>query len=219
MKKKPSIDLSKIASQLKIKCKSGVCPVATETVLLAQTASHFPIGRVLDMGTGTGYIGIYLSKVGFDVDAVDISTKAIINAQENAKSNDVNLNIFRSSLFKEVKCKYDIITFNVPRNPNEGPVSRLIAGFIRRFNFFIRIFVPIAQKLFGEQRFNFITNFINQAQNYLTINGHIVMHLTREEFDKLKKQYKEFEFNEQHLTTLSENEVIVSIRRLDSKIN
>ena len=70
---------------LRIHDSVGVCGVRNDTRLLAEIAAgHVAPGRALDMGTGTGYIGLYLAQRGWQVDAVDVSPRAVELAQANA---------------------------------------------------------------------------------------------------------------------------------------
>lgn len=70
---------------------------------------------ILDIGCGSGCIGITLSKeLDSKVDAIDISPEAIKVAKENNLLNNSNVNIFESDLFEKVKDKYNIIISNPP---------------------------------------------------------------------------------------------------------
>ena len=72
-------------------------------------------GQVLDFGCGYGPIGIYLKKTfDVEVDAVDINERAMNLAKKNAELNKVNINIFESNIYENVKNKYDYIVTNPP---------------------------------------------------------------------------------------------------------
>jgi 16S rRNA (guanine1207-N2)-methyltransferase len=72
-------------------------------------------GQVLDFGCGYGPIGIYLKKTfDVEVDAVDINERAMSLAKKNAELNKVNINIFESNIYENVKNKYDYIVTNPP---------------------------------------------------------------------------------------------------------
>ncbi|MEA3357024.1 MAG: class I SAM-dependent methyltransferase [Patescibacteria group bacterium] len=64
-------------------------PIFLEKVL---DSGQVPIGKALDLGTGTGSKAIQLAKRGFDVTAVDISETAISYAKEQAQKEKVEIN-------------------------------------------------------------------------------------------------------------------------------
>lgn len=70
--------------------------------------------KVLDMGSGSGILGIYAKKKGAElVDATDIDTDALASCEKNAKRNHVEMNIFQSDLLEQVSGKYDVICANL----------------------------------------------------------------------------------------------------------
>lgn len=72
-------------------------------------------GDVLDFGCGYGPIGIYLKKTtNASIDMIDINKRAINLAKENARLNNVNVNIFESNIYENVTKKYDFIITNPP---------------------------------------------------------------------------------------------------------
>lgn len=72
-------------------------------------------GDVLDFGCGYGPIGIYIkSKTNCTVDMVDINSRALNLAFNNALINKVDVNIFESDIYSNVEKKYDYIITNPP---------------------------------------------------------------------------------------------------------
>ncbi len=71
---------------------------------------------VIDIGTGTGCIGISLAKYsGADVILADISKEALKTATENAKQNDVAVKTLNIDILNEIpQGKYDIVVSNPP---------------------------------------------------------------------------------------------------------
>lgn len=73
--------------------------------------------NVLDMCTGSGAIAISIAKdvPNCNVVAVDISTKALEIAKNNARTNEVNnVTFIQSNMFEKITCKYDLIISNPP---------------------------------------------------------------------------------------------------------
>lgn len=72
--------------------------------------------KVIDLGTGTGCIGITLKKkkINLDITLLDISEKALEVAKENAKNLDVDVNIIKNDMLEGITEKYDIIISNPP---------------------------------------------------------------------------------------------------------
>ena len=70
---------------------------------------------ILDMCTGSGCIAISLKKeIDCNMDAVDISSDALIVALENANINVVDVNFIESNLFDKINKKYDVFVSNPP---------------------------------------------------------------------------------------------------------
>lgn len=71
--------------------------------------------RVLDMGTGTGVLGIYAARLGAaHVLCVDIDDKSTDNALENAAQNNVHIEVLTQGTVPDGE--YDLILANIHRN-------------------------------------------------------------------------------------------------------
>jgi release factor glutamine methyltransferase len=71
--------------------------------------------RLLDMGTGSGVVGIFAAGRGARVTACDINPRAVALAVENARRNGVEIEVLASDLFSELPGRnFDVICFNLP---------------------------------------------------------------------------------------------------------
>jgi len=58
---------------------------------LVENLELLPKGRALDVAMGTGRNTIYLAKMGFDVEGVDVSPEAVNTVLESARKNGVTI--------------------------------------------------------------------------------------------------------------------------------
>lgn len=86
----------------------------TALCLEALEDMEFKNKTLLDIGSGSGILGIYAKKNGAkSIDAVDIDENALKICKENFSLNDVEAKIYESNLFSEVSGKFDIICANL----------------------------------------------------------------------------------------------------------
>ena len=87
-----------------------------EALIQSQEQGYFAHTRhVLDMGCGTGVLGIMAKKCGATtVIAVDIDDKSVANTLENAHANDVEVDVRLGSTPPDGA--YDLILANIHRN-------------------------------------------------------------------------------------------------------
>jgi 2-polyprenyl-3-methyl-5-hydroxy-6-metoxy-1,4-benzoquinol methylase len=79
---------------------------------LVDNIALLPKGRVLDVAMGAGQNAIYLAKMGFEVEGVDISPEAVSSALELARKSGVNIRAQVADLEKEYhieKGAYEVI--------------------------------------------------------------------------------------------------------------
>lgn len=111
-----------------------------------------PSMRVLDMGTGSGIQAETAFKLGAVVHAVDKNPLAV----QLVKKKIPKAEVYESDLFNEISEKFDIIIFNAPYLPNdENDPDIALDG--------------------GPGGYEIIIKFLEEAKNYLTINGKILL--------------------------------------------
>lgn len=82
------------------------------SLFLVDNIGLLPKGRVLDVAMGSGRNALYLSRMGFDVEGVDISPEAINNALELARQGAISLKAMVADLegdYQIEKGRYDVI--------------------------------------------------------------------------------------------------------------
>ena len=99
-------------------------------VLLENINIHNLCGKVLDLGCGTGVVGIILGTINknISIDMVDVNERAIELAKENIKVNNLNNNIFISDVYSNVNDKYNYIITNPPIRAGKEVIRRFLFG-------------------------------------------------------------------------------------------
>ena len=105
----------------------------TRTLLESIDANSIQ-GKVLDFGCGYGPIGIFLGRHNLKVDMIDINERALRLAKKNAIVNQVNVSIFASNLYENVKDKYDYIITNPPIRVGKKVLYEILIGAKEHLN-------------------------------------------------------------------------------------
>lgn len=94
---------------------------AEDSYLLADNLQIKEGQSVLEIGTGSGIVAMYASKLTDNVTVTDINFDACLLAEKNFKENGIeNIEILFGNLFEPVKNrKFDVILFNTPYLPTE----------------------------------------------------------------------------------------------------
>jgi release factor glutamine methyltransferase len=127
------------------------------------------IGNMLDLGTGSGILGITLAaeRPSAKVIAIDKSTAALQVAQANAKQLNVsNIQFLQSNWFEAiVDTAFDLIISNPPYIPADDP--HLQQGDVR--------FEPQTALVSADNGLKDIRILAAQARNHLTPGGHLLI--------------------------------------------
>ena len=93
-------------------------PRAHPAPFLLEWLPCIPVGRALDLATGTGRNAFALAEAGYEVDAVDISVVAIDRARAQAKRRGLEINWLVADLDDEAlpDRRYELITVLRYRN-------------------------------------------------------------------------------------------------------
>ena len=82
---------------------------------------------LLDVGCGYGPLGISLAKVqGVKVTMIDINSRAIDLAKQNAERNKIEATIFQSNIYEQVEGKFDHVISNPPIRAGKQVVHEII---------------------------------------------------------------------------------------------
>lgn len=84
--------------------------------------------KVIDLGTGSGCIGITLKlkNPSFDVTLLDISKEALEVAKKNASSLNAQVKLCQNDMLENLEEKYDIIISNPPYIKENEPIEEIV---------------------------------------------------------------------------------------------
>ncbi len=138
----------------------------TETLVEEALKVLHPGMSVLDMCTGSGCIIISLlkHKEGLTGMASDISKQAILVAKENAKLNQVEVELVSSDLFKSITGTFDMIISNPPYIP-----TGVITGLMPE----VKNFEPMEALDGQEDGLYFYRKIASEAVEFLNSNGYL----------------------------------------------
>lgn len=143
-----------------------------ETEIIVDYIIKSPIkkDRILDIGTGTGAIALSLAKniKNSQVLGSDIEYKALSLARENKDFTNIsNVDFIKSDLFENVDGKFDLIISNPPYI-NKNDYEKLEKELY---------FEPKSALYGGEDGLKFYKKIINEAENYLNNEGHLIFEI------------------------------------------
>lgn len=70
---------------------------------------------VIDIGTGSGFLGILAAKLGGKVSATEVDNHSIELAKKNATRNNVSIDFQQGEYFANFKKKFDVLLVNLPQ--------------------------------------------------------------------------------------------------------
>lgn len=157
---------------LKFKVNSNVLIPRQDTETLVEEAlKHIKPGmKVLDLCTGSGCIIVSIAKNVPDIVCfgTDISKQALLVAKENAKRNDVEVELKRSDLFDNITGTFDVIVSNPPYI-----VTAEIASLMPE----VRDFEPIEALDGKEDGLYFYRIIIEKSMDFLNPDGYLCLEI------------------------------------------
>jgi len=143
-----------------------------DTETLIAEALKTPAKRILDLGTGSGILGITLAAERLDAFVVmtDISKAALVVAKSNAKRHRVEdrIEFIESDWFDSLDDKFDLIISNPPYI-GENELERLEPDVID--------YDPMVALTPGGDGLAAYRIIAGQSQNYLNENGRVIVEI------------------------------------------
>jgi methylase of polypeptide subunit release factors len=162
----------------KIKSRGEVPRVGNDTISFTKAVAREQGHKVLDLGTGSGFIAIYLALNGREVTASDINQKALEVAKENAFNLNADVRFIQSDLLDGVYDKYDLILFNPPMGNTAGKKR---FEFIKRMVPKTKLTLNIARRFFQGARKDLLKRFVLTGRYHLKLGGSLMLLLHQKE--------------------------------------
>lgn len=193
-------------NNIKIVNFPGVSMVGKDTLALAKIVGRVSGKKVMDVGTGTGFIAIYLASLGRSVEAIDISKVSVYAALENAKANNIKITCYQSNLFENVRGKFDLIIFNPPIGTSSSTKTAILIEKVKSILPRSDLLAKISLIFLSNQRRNIIRRFLKESHHCLSKKGKIVMLVGHGEESLLEKHnFKIYKENEKKVAVVNRN--------------
>jgi release factor glutamine methyltransferase len=117
--------------------------------------------RILEIGTGSGAIALFLAKEfpNFYIEAIDISAQSIALSKYNKQLYNIsNIYIYKSDLFKNVSSSFDIIVSNPPYIPFKEYI---------KLDYMVKNWESKNALFAKDNGFNIIKKIMNKAYKYI----------------------------------------------------
>lgn len=140
--------------------------------------------KVLDMCTGSGAIGIAISKMSEEANksvkltVSDISEKALKIAKDNCYRNYVDVECIHSDLFENISDTYDIIVCNPPYITNVD---------YETLEPMVKDYEPKGALVSGESGYEYYERIIPELKDHLTYRGKVYFEYGIHQEDYIKK--------------------------------
>jgi len=103
-----------------------------DSLLMLDAIAELPLSgkNVLDLGAGSGMLGLYCAVRGAEVTASDIEEIALQHVERIAAILGIRIKLCLSDLFSNILGQFDLILFNPPYLPSVGVSDRSVDGGI-----------------------------------------------------------------------------------------
>ena len=100
------------------------------TRLMLENLDDINTNEVLDMGCGTGPVGIYILMNNKDakVDMIDVNNRALELTKKGLEKNKLKADVFYSDAYENITKSYDLIITNPPIHAGKKKVYEIIRG-------------------------------------------------------------------------------------------
>ena len=101
-----------------------------DSFLIIDVLSNLPLHdkKVLDIGTGSGILGLFCAQKGARVTVTDIDDRILENVLAAASKLGLEIKTAKSDMFSNIVGQFDIVLFNPPYLPSEGVKDSTIDG-------------------------------------------------------------------------------------------
>ena len=84
---------------------------------------------LLDVGCGYGTFGVALKSAypALEIDMIDVNERALLLAKQNLAANNLEANVYLSSVYENVTNKYDVIVTNPPIRAGKETVTKILS--------------------------------------------------------------------------------------------
>jgi release factor glutamine methyltransferase len=171
-------DILKRVLQAILPVPVGVYSPSEDSFLMLDAMSAIPVegSKVLDVGTGSGILGLCCALRAASVTLTDIDNVSLLHAKKAADSLGVYVKTALSDLFSTVNGQFDLILFNPPYLTSNSLEDRTVDG--------------------GEKGAEIVVGFLENLQRHLEPEACVLL-LTSSQNDpfSLIEQHPEFEFS------------------------
>ncbi len=145
-------------------CKEVYCP-SDDSFLLGDYVEKYSFGKVLDLGTGSGYLGIIAALKGNKVTFADIDPNALKCAESNVLLNHLKGQFVLTDLFSNIKGKFNTIIFNPPYLLSDNLVDKALDGGLNGRQVIDRFLNAVGGHLLKENYVLLLESSLNSYNN------------------------------------------------------